>query len=485
MLHENLPLFLAGGLLGAVCAVGSQSLLIRVLPPDLPRTGDIQMDGSVLAFTIALSVAAGLVFGLLPATGSLKADLITPLREGSRGQSQGSRTSRLRRSLVVTQLALAFVLLTSAGLLLRSFLSVLDEQRGARTEHAVTFAVPAPDNRYPDGEAMGRLYADIAARLTRLPNVRSVGYASDIPFEGHWQRLITPNHSSTAAQPVVSCTEIAGDYFQALGLRLINGRPFDTHDRKGTQPVIIVNEAFVRTFWPGNEAVGRSLEFGGDDSRKPSSQVIGVVADTREYSPDERPRPHIYISADQNGYGVLGGQAWFAVSTTGEGNALFNLIRAEVRNVDPSLPVVKLRTMGEVFSTAVAPRRANTWLVSVFALTAVLLTSLGVYGVVAQSVAQRTREIGIRMALGAEHRQVLRSVLWEGGKMVLIGLVAGAAASLAVSRLIQSLLYAVSSNDAAASAASAFALALATLCAVALPAWRATRVDPQVALRDE
>ncbi len=486
MLHENLVLFLAGGLLGALCAMWSQSLLVRLLPPDLPRATDIQMDGSVLGFTIALSIITGLLFGLLPATGSLKADLITPLREGSRGQSQGVAANRMRRFLVVTQLVLAFVLLTSAGLLLRSFLTVLDEQSGARSTHAVTFGVPAPDTRYPDGKAMGRLYTKISERITRLPNVQAVGFGSDIPFESHWRRLITPDGATTSAKPVVNSTEVAGDYFQALGLRLIAGRRFDAHDRKGSQPVVIVNEAFVRTFWPGQNAIGHTIKFGGaPEEKQASTPVIGIVSDTREYAPDEPATPHIYIPADQNVYGVLGGQAWFVVSTTADAGSLSNLIRAEVRSVDSSLPVVKLRTMGEVFSTAVAPRRANTWLVTVFALTALLLTALGVYGVVAQSVAERTREIGIRMALGAEHRQVLRSVLWDGGKMAIIGLVVGVAASFAVSRLIQSLLYSVSTTDITATAGSAVALAMATLCAVALPAWRATKVDPQVALRDE
>jgi predicted permease len=485
MLNENLFLFVLGGLLGALCAIWSQTLLLRLLPPDLPRTQDIRIDASTLAFTLVVSLVTGLIFGLAPALGSLRLDLTTALQEGSRSQSGGRLIGRTRRALVAAQIALAFVLLTSAGLLMRSFFAVLNRQSELRSEHVLTFGIALPEREYSkiaDAQAFDR---ELNRRLSALPGAMSAGFGTDLPLEGRWQRLISPDHLVNRAKPVVDYSNIEGAYFRSLGLRLTAGRFFDNHDRKGSEPVAIVNESFGKTFWPGETPLGHRFKIGPPQSKLPWVRIVGIVADTSARDPDTRIGPHVYCPLDQEPFGVVGRDVWFVLRTQGHALDLANTVRGQVHALDPSLPVVKLRSMEQVLSVAVAPRSANTWLVTTFALGALLLTSLGVYGVVAHSVTDRTREIGIRIALGALRSQVFGSVLWEGVQLALLGLAAGLPASFAVARLIGGLLYGITTTDALTVAGVITAVAITTFCAMLVPSWRAMHVDPQVALREE
>ena len=485
MLNENLLLFTIGGLLGALCAAWFQSVLLGLLPPDLPRTEDIHIDGIALAFAVGVSLITGLLFGLAPALGALRMDLTSALQEGSRAQSGGLVIGPTRRFLVGAQIALAFVLLTSAGLLIRSFLSVLNRQAELRTEHVLTFGLALPDKQYPTLAAAHAFFRDLTARVGRIPGVISLGYGTDLPLENADGRLITPDRPTAHGWPIPDNTDIEGAYFESLGQRLVAGRYLNASDRSGSEPVAMVNEAFVRAYWPGENGVDHRFKIGPQSSALPWMRIVGVVADSSSRAADTPVSPHMYTPWDQEHFPPGLRNVWFVVRTGGDGLQLAGVVRDSVRALNPALPVVKLRSMEQVVSGAVASRSANTWLVTVFAIAALLLTALGVYGVIAHSVSERTREIGIRMALGAAPGRVAGAVFREGARLMAVGLIAGVAGSFAVARLISTLLYGVSGDDALTMCAAAVVLAVTALAAMMLPCSRAMRVDPWRALREE
>ncbi len=485
MLHENLFFFILGGSLGALCAWWSQAGLIHLLPPDLPRAHDIQMNAIVLAFTLAVSFATGLIFGLAPALGSLRMDLTTALQEGSRSQSGGRVAGRARRLLVAGQIALAFVLLMAAGLFMRSFFAVLDQQSQLRTEHVLTFGLALPEQQYTNISSVQVFERQLSTKLRALPGAMSAGFGTDLPLEGQWERLISPDRVASPAQPVIDYTNVEGDYFRSLGIRLDAGRLLNEHDKKGSEPVAVVNEAFGRTFWPGENPLNHRFKFGPPDSKMGWIRIVGVIANSNARKPDEPVDPHAWCPFEQDPDNGGQRQVWFVLRTQEPALSLASAVRRTVHSLDPRLPVIKLRSMEQVLSVAVAPRSANTWLVTVFAIAALLLTALGVYGVIAHSVAERTRDIGIRMALGALRSDVLKSILWDGVRLAAIGLAIGVPAFFAVSHFLRSLVYGVSTNDAITIAAVIATLALTTFAAILIPSWRAIHIDPYLALRDE
>jgi putative ABC transport system permease protein len=485
LLNETLLLFFCGGVLGIICASWSGRALVQLLPPDLPRLQDIHMNGPVLAFAFAVSMATGLLFGLMPALSAFRTDLAQSLNDGSRSQSSGPATGRTRRILVVAQVALAFVLLTTAGLLLRSFSAVLDEQAVLRTDKVLSFGIALPEEQYPSASDGQALYRELSRRLRPIPGVLSVGFGTDIPFENKSGRLISPEHSTVNGNPVVYNTDLEGAYLQTLALPIRKGRLFTTHDSKDSEPVAIVNQSFGKAFWPSEEPLGHRFKFGPPGAAGPWVRIVGVIADSAARTPDEPSEPRIYTPLDQDPYKARAmRETWFVLRTHGDALALTHAIQNLVHSLDPSMPVIRPRTMEQVVSGAVAPRSANTWLITVFSLAALVLSSLGIYGVIAQSVSQRTREIGTRMALGAKRSDILRLVLWEGGRLVLAGLVIGVPASFAASQLVRTLLYGVLPEDSAIRVMVVAAMSVAVLVALIAPLWRATHVDPQVALRE-
>lgn len=485
MLDENLLLFATGGLLGALCAAWFQRVLLGLLPPDLPRLEDIHVDGAALAFAIGVSLITGLLFGLAPALSALRTDLTAALQEGSRGQSGGLVIGRTRRFLVAAQIALAFVLLTSAALLVRSFLNVLSRQGQLRTEHVLTFGVSLPQNRFPTTESVEERDRDLSARFARIPGVTSVGFATDLPLENAHGRLITPDRPTVQSGPIASFTDVDGAYFQSLGLPLLAGRYLSASDRAHTEPVAIVNQAFGISYWGTPNPVGRRFKYGPPQMSFPWVRIVGVVANASSRAPDEEAGPHIYAPLDQDPFPKGLYDVWFALRTPGDALAAGADVREAVHAVDPTLPLLKLRSMEQVVSGAMAPRSANTWLVTVFAIAALLLTALGVYGVVAHSVAERTREIGIRIALGAAPGRVASAVAAEGGRLMAAGFAAGIIGSLAVARLIDTMLYGISGEDVPTMAIAALVLAVTAFAAMLLPCRRAMRIDAWEALREE
>jgi putative ABC transport system permease protein len=485
MVQENLFLFLAGGTLGALFAIGSQQAFLRLLPPDLPRSQDIGIDVTVLMFTLAVSIVTGLIFGLAPAIGSLRTDIRSSLQEASRGASGGRVTGSMRRFLVVAQIALTVILLASAGLLVKSFFLVLDEEARLRTEQVVTFGIALAGEQYPTPESTDNFYRDLRERLQQMPGVKSVGLGTDIPLEGRARRLMSPEQPvSGTASVVLDYTAIAGDYFESLNVRLVGGRLFDDHDRAGGELVAVVNESFAKTFWPGHPALNRRFKIGPPSFASPWLRIVGVVENVSAREAGAI-APHAYIPLAQEPMPSFRQQAAFVVRTAKTGISLDNAIRGTVRALDPSLPVLSLRSMDEVVSGAVAPRSGNAQLVALFGVTALLLSALGVYGVIAYSVSERTRDIGIRLALGAARSTVWRSVVWEGARLALIGLAIGLPGAYAAAYLIRTLLYGVSPQDTSTFSLVLAVVAVTNVAATLIPSWRAIHVDPIVALRND
>lgn len=485
LLNENLLLFIVGGILGALCAMWSQGTLVRLLPSNLPRINDIRLDTNVLAFTLAVSLITGLLFGLAPALGSLQVDLRTALQEGSRALSGGRFMGSIRKSLVVAQISLTVVLLTSAGLLLKSFFVVLDQQADLRTERVLTFGIALPEEQYQKPESTEIFYRELSNRLQQIPGLKAVGFGTDIPLEGRSGRLILPDQPVAGNQSVVEdYTDVEGAYFQSLGVPLISGRFFNDHDERGSEPVAIVNEAFSAAFWPGRSALNHRFKIGPPSYPAPWIRIVGVVGNVSGRTAGAV-SPHIYVPFDQEPVGVFRHEASFVLRSSGPVLNLDNVVRKTVHALDPSLPVLNLRSMEQVVSGAVAPRSANARLLMLFGIAALLLTALGIYGVVAYSVSERTREIGIRMALGAARSSVWRSVLWEGTRLGILGLALGLPASLAAGQLIRSLLYGVSPQDLFTLSTVVAAVGVTNVAATLIPGWRAVRVDPVVALRYE
>ena len=483
MVQENVFLFLVGGTVGAVLAIWSQQAFLRLLPPDLPRTQDIGIDVTVLMFTLAVSVTTGLIFGLAPALGSLQIDLRTSLQEASRGTSGGRLTGTMRRSLVIAQIAFTAILLAGAGLLVKSFFLVLDEEAALRTEQVVTFGIALSDEQYPEPESTETFYRELRQRLQQMPGVRSVGLGTDIPLEGRAGRLISPEQPVSGTQSVVlDYTAIEGNYFQSLNVRLFAGRLFSEHDRAGGEMVAIVNEAFARTFWPGRSALNHRFKIGPPSYAAAWLRIVGVVENmsAREAG---AVAPHAYVPLAQEPIPSFRQQASFVIRTASPGMSLDNAVRQTVRSLDPSLPVLSLRSMDDVVSGAVAPRSGNAQLVALFGVAALVLSALGVYGVVAYSVSERTRDIGIRLALGASRSTVWTSVVWEGARLALVGLALGLPGAFAAGHLMRTLLYGVSPQDVSTFSLVLAAVSSTTVAATLIPGWRAIHVDPIVALR--
>lgn len=407
---------------------------------------------------------------MIAESNALRTDLVQHLNDGSRSQTAGPGGGRTRRVLVVTQLAVAFVLLTAAGLLLRSFSYVLNQQAAFRTDKVVSFGVPLPNAQYPtvaDGQVF---YRGLSHRLAGMAGVLSVGFGTDIPFENKSGRLISPERATVQGSPIVDNTDVSGTYFQTVGLHLLKGRLLTDHDNKDSELVAVVNQSFAKVFWSTGNPLDHRFKFGPPTSSGPWIRIAD---------------PRIYIPLDQDPYKQMAfREAWFVLRTQQDALTLRPSIQSVVHSLDPSMPVVKLRSMEQVLSNAVAPRSANTWLITVFSLAALVLSSLGIYGVVAQSVSQRTREIAIRMAIGATRGSITSLVLWEGGRLATIALAIGVPASFAASSVFRTLLFGVPADDLITRTLVIATILLSVFISLLVPLWRAIHINPQGALHE-
>ena len=485
LLTESVILSLAGGTLGLVLAVWWSDLLVALGKENIPRALQVGLDWRVLGFTLLVSVLTGVIFGLVPAIHSAKTELTESLKEGGRSGSEGARRNRVRGVLVVSELAIAVVLLVGAGLLIQSLWRLRQVNPGFDSQNLLTFVVGIPEVKYPI-EKQAQFYHDVVKRIESLPGVRSAGSVIPLPLSGDAFSISFETEGRPVAKgdrPSCDFFAIEDGYFKTLGVSILKGRDFTERDNKDGPPVIIVNQAFARKFFPNEDPIGKRIRpgiatySGGPVMR----EIVGVVSDIRNRNLSSELRAGYYVPAAQ----IPFNQMTLVVRTTNDPHSVINAVQNEVHSMDNELPVFNVKTMDDYISATVAAPRFNATLLVIFAGVALILTIVGLYGVMSYSVAQRTNEIGIRMALGAQTSDVLRLIVSQGFTLVLLGLGIGLVGAFALTRVISSLLFGVTTKDPLTFAAVAVLLALVALLACYIPARRATRLDPLHALRYE
>jgi putative ABC transport system permease protein len=487
LLTESLLLSIVGGGLGLLCALWGVDVLVALGPSDLPRAGEIRVDAGVLAFSLGVTFATGIVFGLLPATLGSRVDLHDALRSGTR-TSAGRRPRQLRRALVIAEIALAMVLLAGGGLLVRSFARVVQVDPGFDSVNVLTMLVrqPAPLGQATDADQdrYARFYQQATERLRALPGIEAAGAIDILPMNGDDSdnsfQIVGHERPPGVAPPDEQMRFVTPGYFEALHVPLLRGRTIDSSDQKAAPLAVVINKTFARTYWPGEDPIGRRIRLDWNDET--IGTVVGIVGDVHDFGLDHAVKPvmywaHAQLPLTQRMYVLLRSQLPEATLT--------QMARAGIAHIDPDQPVSDVEPMTAVVAKSVEGRRFAVILLEVFAALALGLAALGIYGVMAHSVAQRTHEIGVRMALGAQRGNVLGLVAQESARMLIVGLVLGIGGALAVTRFLRSQLYETSPVDPLVICLGVVVLCLASALASYLPARRAARVDPMIALREE
>jgi putative ABC transport system permease protein len=486
LLTESLIVALVGGALGVLIGFWGIDALRAANPGEASRFApgwyQLGINAPVLLFTLGLSIVSGIVFGLAPALQASKTNLHDSLKEGSR-QTSGS-SHRLRSSLVVFEFALSLVLLVGAGLLTRSFLALVKTDAGFNPDHVLTMNLVLPAAKYKDEPARAAFYNELVQRVKTQPGVESAAVVNYLPLGGanssdaylvEGEPEPGPGDENDGRYRVAT-----PDYFRTMGISIVRGRGFTDQDKAGAPPVVIVNEAFVRKHWPGADPIGRRIRFYGPLERAPWLQVVGVVADVK-HELNLAVTPEYYLPHAQDSWNAM----VLVAKTSVEPGSLAGALRQQVWSIDKDQPVFDIKTMQEVRSTSVAVYSFSSVMLGIFAFVALLLASIGIYGVMAFAVTQRTQEIGIRIALGARSVDVLKLVVKHGMKLALLGMVIGLAGSWAMTRFIGKLLVGVEATDLLTFSVVSVCLLVAAFVACYLPARRATKVDPLVALRYE
>jgi putative ABC transport system permease protein len=482
LLTESVLLGLLGALFGLVLAKLGTRLLINLSPNILPRAAEIAMDARALAFTAAIAVLTGLLFGLAPALHLAASDLTSALRDGGRGNAIGFRRNRLRSVLVAGEVALALVLLSGAGLLMRSFYRLQSMDPGFDPHGLLTFRTNLPAAKYQSDESQAAFYGRALDRIRALPGVSVAGAAQIFPLAGDDYIL---SFEQIGKPPVPAGNEASAayysatpGYFGALRIPLRAGRDFSPHDDAAAPLVAIVSESMARQFYRGENPLGQRIRMGNGLG---PAEIVGIVGDVRDQELESLGRPAVYEPAAQAPFGSM----YFAVRTGADPAGLISSVRAVMRELDSELPLDAVGTVDALLSTSLSQRRFAMLLMAVFAGLALALAMVGIYGVISYSVTQATQEIGIRMALGARRWDVLRMVFGYAGMLLTVGLAAGIAATLGTGRMLANQLFEVKPTDPLTLAAVALVLLATGLAATMIPAWRAMRVDPLVALRNE
>jgi putative ABC transport system permease protein len=488
LLIESLLLALLGGVLGCFLAGWGIDLLLAFKPENLPRLDQVRIDWSVLMFTGGISVATGLLFGLVPALQATNPQLNEMLKEGDRSGTSGPARHRVRDLLVISEVALSLVLLVGAGLLIRSFVRLLEVDPGFRPGRVLTVSIPLPVSRYPQPAQEAEFFRRLLERVRELPGVRSAGAVTDVPlfggsstgFDIEGRPLAKPNE-----RPMTDFRSASPGYFQTMGIDLIAGRTFTPNDQADSPLVAVINETLARRCFGKENPIGKRIGLSRPIDWR---EIVGVVRDVRNYGLTEEVKPECYLPYLQNAPDYLAGSAsWMVMVVRTESDPLgyVGAIKEALQKIDPDQPIASIKPMTAYLAQSVAQRRFNMLLLAIFAGLALLLAAVGIYGVISYSVAQRQREVGIRMALGARPGHVLALIVRQGMRPALIGLVAGIFAAAGLTRFMRSLLFQVSANDPLVFIGVALVLALVAAAACFIPARRAAHLDPVDTLRSE
>jgi putative ABC transport system permease protein len=484
LLTESVLLSLLGSVIALLLAHLGLATLLRLGSAGFSRNADIQVDARVLGFTLLVALGTAILFGIVPALQASRA-CAGGLKEGGRGASAGRSLHRMRHALVIAEVALSLILLVGAGLLMKSFARLQQVNPGFRPDGVLTLRITLPENRYSEASRIRTFIRELMDRIGRIPGVEAAGGVSAIPLSGSGSsgtatvdsRFVAPDK----ATPEADWRRATPGYFSAMGIRLIRGRFFDDHDTDTASPVAIIDETMAITYWPGEDPIGQRIRRGGSQSTRPWSTIVGVVSHVRDRTLEAPSRIQLYWPYAQDPSRGIG----LAVRTSLEPRALASALQHEVLALDPDLPISTVRTMQELIADSMARRKFSTLLLSIFAGVALLLAAIGIYGVISYMVTQRTREMGIRLALGAGRANLLRLVLLQSASLMLAGVMLGLLGSLIISRLIASLLFDVQPTDPLVFLTVAGILSTVGMLASLLPASRATKVDPMVVLRYE
>ncbi len=495
---ESLVLSVAGGALGLLLAAVALRAGVSLLPETLPLVSEIGLDWQVVGFALILAILTGVICGLAPAFAAIRTSVNETLKEGGRTGTSGGGHARLRSALVVTEIAIALVLLAASGLLLRSFEKMREVDLGFRPDHTLVASYSLPRKQYSTQASVDEFNRELVRRLQELPGVKSVGLTSFLPASGNNSNsafvadgYVPPKNG---AIDLATWVQVQGDYFKAMGIPLLRGRLFTPADRADSQLVTIVNQKLAEQSWPGQNPIGKRLRLGTQAMNTPWTTVVGEVADVKEASPDQPTKQQYYSPIDQiisvagqlASPTDLGGNGGFiALRTSMPPQQMENALLTTVRSIDVQLPLTQVQTMEHAISDTEAPRRFNTALISSFAGAAVLLAVLGIYSVIAFSVALRAQEIAIRMALGSQRTGIVRLILVSGAKLALLGCAIGLAGAIAASHLLHSFLFGVSALDPLVLTLAAFLVLLLALAASLIPARRASSINPMRAIRAE
>jgi predicted permease len=487
LLTESLLLSLVAGVLGTLLAYWSFTFLQGLVPEQMTLATTLKVDIRILLFTILISIVTGIIFGLAPALQAARVDLNEALKQSS---TRVTATGRLRSTMIVFEVALSLVLLIGAGLLIQTLFQIFGQYSVLEPEKILTMRTVLPREKYKEPQQRNNFYRQVLERVEHLPGVVSAGYSTSVPLS--WKGGTSGFYPEGIKAPIPGMAydanhrQVSADYLKTMNIPLRQGRYFDGRDNEQSMPVAIINETMARQYWPGENALGRRFKIGDpDDPKRPWTQIVGIVADIRQMGLDEPVKAEMYLPYQQ-----INHNPWFvprdlAIRTSGDTSNLVGSVRQIIREVDPDQPVSNVATMAELLGEEASQRRMGMIMLVAFAALALLLASLGIYGVLAYFVTQHTSEIGVRLALGASTRNILFLVLRKGMGLTLLGVVIGIAAALGLTRLMSSLLFGVKAVDPLTFVTVPLLLASVALLACYLPARRATKVDPLIALRYE
>ena len=483
LLTESLLLACLGGVAGLLLALWGVDVLVSLIPEGVPRAQEIAVDGRALGFTFGVSLLTGVIFGLAPALQSSRLNLNESLKEGGRGSTDGLRRNRVRSLLVISEIALSLMLLIGAGLLIKSFKRLRDINPGFNPERVLTMSLSLPEAKYEEPERQGLFFQELDRRVAELPGVEVAGLVDPLPLSGDNKTTTFSIEGRPAPAPAdrlsANVRTVDSEYLSAMSVPLIKGRGLTERDTKDAPPVMLVNETLARRFFPGEEAIGKRATV---YPFKTPCEIVGVVGDVKHRSLDVESGPEFYLSYLQAPQPFM---YLVARTSLAEPAALASSVQGAVQQIDKDQPIADVKTMSQLLGETTAARRFNMLLLGVFALLALVLASVGIFGVMSYMVTQRTHEIGIRMALGARVSDVIRLIVGRGMTLVVIGVALGLAGAFFVTRVMKGLLYGVSATDPLTFVGVSLVLSAVALVACLIPARRAARVDPMIALRNE